>query len=1158
MRVWILLLALPALLRAGFVDVTQEAFDCAPGELAGAHSVSWPDLNGDGWPDLFLSPCYFYLNNSDGTFTLRDPADISGVITWAGQHRAAFADADSDGDLDFVLASHNITTTGADAYCYYFENLGPPEYLFAGEIIYTFPLYVRAGQPLFLDGDADGDYEIYLSMFGNWEPYAIGTDRYFELDGEGSWQDVTETRLPQLADTFYRRPARGCNACDYDNDFDIDIFVPNYGISYSESWYNMLWQNDGSGLFTDYAEEADVQIEPHGRYGIGLASGAAFGDWNSDGWFDLCVGNIHGWAALYINNRDGTFTNETEGSGLPTTGAEKQWHNTSWTDYDNDGDPDLFLTQWYGDQGFVDYLYRNEAPVDPGSFSEVSQELGFNWNQEFNDIGGMAHADYDRDGDLDICFYTYAQGQTGNYLFRNDLAEEDNHWLVLSLAGNGTSCGLTALGAQARVYFPDGAVSGVRQVESTTSDESMHMHPLHFGLGEQVEFHQIEVRWLDGTTEYWDFQSLGGTVDQWFTLEQGSGSPLSTILHVDISNEGVEDGSPAHPFNTIQEGIDAAATGYLILIHPGSYEENLSLSNLGVTLSGAGGEAAPVIDGGGAGSVVAISGGDNEVRLNRLILTGGEATGGGAIFGSDCNLKIFNLLIHANSAGYGGGIALLNSTILEAEHCTFVNNSAESGGALCVEGSSGASIINALIWDNTSPAVFENNGIVEITYSDIQGGWEGEGNLELIPRFVDPEGADYHLMNFSPCLGAGSSAFQSHSDLDGAVRPAPAGSSPDLGACENSRAQAAPSTLHVSVDGSDETGDGSETNPLRTIQHALNLAIGEDTVLVHPGTYPEQLDFLGKPTTVASLFLITCDPAYIRETVVDGGQSGSVVLINTNETAASILCGLTITGGSAPTGGGIYCSGATPLLHNLVLYGNYASGSGSGLFCINAAPLLYNVNVVDNSGGNCGGITCLASEIDIINSIIRDNELLQIMIYSGEVNVFYSNVVGGWTGEGNVDVNPLFADAAGGNYSLLDGSPCIDAGVAFLEHDGEVLLDLSPAEYYGAAPDMGALEWDPLQPVAGTDVEPLTCGLSCYPNPFNSLTTLDYTLNRAAWVELEVFDLLGRRVCSLVNARQEAGRYTVTFDGRDLASGLYFYILKTEEQQLNRKMVLLK
>jgi len=135
----------------------------------------------------------------------------------------------------------------------------------------------------------------------------------------------------------------------------------------------------------------------------------------------------------------------------------------------------------------------------------------------------------------------------------------------------------------------------------------------------------------------------------------------------------------------------------------------------------------------------------------------------------------------------------------------------------------------------------------------------------------------------------------------------------------------------------------------------------------------------------------------------------------------------------------------------------------------------------------------------------------------------------------------------------------IDAGIAFLMHDDEVLVDLAPEEYYGAAPDMGACEWDPGQSVLDRPgLSPFEFTLSCAPNPFNPATTISYSLPRAGRVGLEVFNLLGQKVGSLADEMQTAGSYTVTFSGLNLASGVYIYQLTAGKEVVTRKMILVK
>ncbi len=90
-------------------------------------------------------------------------------------------------------------------------------------------------------------------------------------------------------------------------------------------------------------------------------------------------------------------------------------------------------------------------------------------------------------------------------------------------------------------------------------------------------------------------------------------------------------------------------------------------------------------------------------------------------------------------------------------------------------------------------------------------------------------------------------------------------------------------------------------------------------------------------------------------------------------------------------------------------------------------------------------------------------------------------------------------------------------------------------------------------------IVPATFGLmQNYPNPFNPTTTISYALPEAAEVNLEVFDILGRRVATLVNGNMPAGLYNLTFDAKGLNSGIYIYRLRAGSYIESRKLTLLK
>jgi hypothetical protein len=140
-----------------------------------------------------------------------------------------------------------------------------------------------------------------------------------------------------------------------------------------------------------------------------------------------------------------------------------------------------------------------------------------------------------------------------------------------------------------------------------------------------------------------------------------------------------------------------------------------------------------------------------------------------------------------------------------------------------------------------------------------------------------------------------------------------------------------------------------------TIQDAINASINGDTVIVRPGTYVENIDFMGKATLVSS----EKGPSV---TIIDGDNKERVVNFNSLEGQDSILDGFTITKGFETTtgGGGIYCGENTsPLIINNVITLNTTSKCGGGIFCaINSAPTIRNNWITYNNSDSGGAIQC--------------------------------------------------------------------------------------------------------------------------------------------------------------------------------------------------------
>jgi len=166
-----------------------------------------------------------------------------------------------------------------------------------------------------------------------------------------------------------------------------------------------------------------------------------------------------------------------------------------------------------------------------------------------------------------------------------------------------------------------------------------------------------------------------------------------------------------------------------------------------------------------------------------------------------------------------------------------------------------------------------------------------------------------------------------------------------------------------------------------TIQNAIEYALYADTVLVAPGVYYENINFVGKNITVASLFLTTQDTSFISQTIIDGGMNDSVVEIKSGEGQNAVLCGFTIQNGyahgSSPydyNGGGIYCYSSCPTISNLIIKNNMATGYGGGIGCDwGSSPSLMELTIRNNSASNSGGGIFISYPGSCLSNVIISN-----------------------------------------------------------------------------------------------------------------------------------------------------------------------------------------
>ncbi len=275
-------------------------------------------------------------------------------------------------------------------------------------------------------------------------------------------------------------------------------------------------------------------------------------------------------------------------------------------------------------------------------------------------------------------------------------------------------------------------------------------------------------------------------------------------------------------------------------------------------------------------------------------------------------------------------------------------------------------------------------------------------------------------------------------------------------------------------------------------------------------------------------------------------------------------------------GAGIAVNYAHATITNNIIHNNTCEGYGGGLHLNHPDDIgrlsqmtLINNTVVQNESPHGGGIFVRGNYFNpvVINSILWNNiGGDQISSIAENLVVVYSDIQGGWTGDGNIDLDPLFADTIG--YQLSDNSPCISAATDSIKIDeiwyycpDHCIGDNPRPMPEGTIPDIGACE----NPNGVTHILynefhiPQTFKLSQnYPNPFNPTTAIGYQLSAVSDVELSVYNLLGQKVVTLVSERQAAGYYKVEWDASGFASGVYYYRIEAGEFVDVKKMILLR
>lgn len=437
--------------------------------------VSFYDFNQDGWDDISVcmenDSIVFFMNDNGNLTRLSSFIYGDGIVK-----HLLWVDYDNDGYLDIFL-------TVKDGQYRLFKN--------DGDFNFT-DVTVSAGLSLsnashwgasFADIDNDGYLDLYIAKysFGFTENDTDKLNQLYHNNGDGTFTNIT---LSAGVGDSIRASFKGI-WFDYDLDGFVDLYVMNDRVH----WNNTLYRNNGDLTFTDVTDSAGLRM--HSQDPMTLT----VGDFDNDGDLDIyltntgVIPNLHNKRAhLYVNNGDGTFTNQAEQYGVDC----RHWSwGAVWMDYDNDTWQDLFVATGlplaHMSQDTLNHFYINQGGqgfvLDNSPFPSEYISKSFS----------VAKGDINNDGYVDI-------------IVMNDEPDEPLLWLnsggnnnFIKILPKGTLSNRMAIGTWVKIFvggqqFTKYTFCG----ENYVGQDSQH---LIFGLGSASMVDSVIVTYTSGHTD---------------------------------------------------------------------------------------------------------------------------------------------------------------------------------------------------------------------------------------------------------------------------------------------------------------------------------------------------------------------------------------------------------------------------------------------------------------------------------------------------------------------------------------------------------------------------------------------------------------------------------------------------------------------------------